>query len=80
MAVTTGAGAGSDVGAYDDDLAAIARVKLAMAQNADVMRVCLVAERALLHPDGSRRFDRITYMRRYMRQYRRAKKAELEEP
>jgi hypothetical protein len=64
------------VAAYDDDLAVIARVKRAMTHDADVMRVCLVAERALLRPDGSRRFDRTGYMRKYMTQYRARKKPE----
>jgi hypothetical protein len=33
-----------------------------------------------LRPDGSRRFDRTGYMRKYMTQYRARKKPESETP
>jgi hypothetical protein len=65
---------------YDEDLAIIARIRQSMAHNADVMRLCVIAERALVRRDGSRRFDRTSYMRRYMMEYRARKKPESETP
>jgi hypothetical protein len=63
---------------YERDLALIERVKREMAGNADVMRVCLIAEQALRRRDGTPRFDRKSYMRNYMVYYRAKKR--LDEP
>ncbi len=58
-----------------DDMATVARLRRAMPRNSDVMRVCDIAERALIAKpsavkSSAPRFDKKAYQREYMRRYR----------
>mgnify|MGYP001585449323 CR=1 FL=1 len=60
-------------------LMVIARVRRAMPRNGDVMLICSELEQRLIKitPEGVQpKFDRVGYMRGYMRDYRKRRKAE----